>query len=71
MYSLHKKFLERAGATVLPADDGTFQVEISPLLTYAGEGLESFNGLTLRCPIVIKDDADMEKLVREAKKARH
>jgi len=39
----HKRFLERAGATV---KDGV-EIEISPLVTYAGEGLGSVKGKTL------------------------
>ncbi|KAJ3564551.1 hypothetical protein NP233_g8230 [Leucocoprinus birnbaumii] len=38
----HKRFLERAGATVKDGVD----IELSPLVTYAGEGLESVKGKT-------------------------
>lgn len=46
VYQLHKKYIVQAGGTV----DGE-EIEISPLLSYAGEGLESIvKGQTLKAP---------------------
>eukprot|EP00455_Lapot_gusevi_P005025 TRINITY_DN12121_c0_g1_i4.p1 TRINITY_DN12121_c0_g1~~TRINITY_DN12121_c0_g1_i4.p1 ORF type:complete len:498 (+),score=152.57 TRINITY_DN12121_c0_g1_i4:59-1495(+) len=51
---LHSRYLTQAGATVLPAADGAENlVEISSLLTYAGEGLEVLNGKTFQAPVFI------------------
>lgn len=53
-YKLHRKFLEDAGAIVLNGDNGETEIEISPLVTYAGEGLESLKGKTFKCPVHIE-----------------
>lgn len=47
IYHLHKKYIEQAGGSV----EGT-EVEISPLLSYAGEGLEAIvKGQKLKAPV--------------------
>lgn len=47
IYRLHKKYIESAGGST----DGA-EVEISPLLSYAGEGLETIvKGRTLKAPV--------------------
>uniref|UniRef100_A0A182MK00 UDP-N-acetylglucosamine diphosphorylase n=1 Tax=Anopheles culicifacies TaxID=139723 RepID=A0A182MK00_9DIPT len=53
IYRLHRKWLIKAGATeVLDAADASFDCEISPLLSYAGEGLEAAaSGQSFRCPV--------------------
>jgi len=44
LFALHRKYLTEAGATLAPKSDGSWdegqKVEISPLLSYAGENLE-------------------------------
>lgn len=42
LLNLQKKWLQKAGATVLEGSE----VEVSPLISYAGEGLESVKGKT-------------------------
>jgi hypothetical protein len=46
------RWLERAGAKITfpNGGDGEVQCEISPLLSYAGEGLERFAGREIRLP---------------------
>ena len=46
-------------------------MEIAPLVSYAGEGLQKLKGLTLKCPLIISNDEDLERLARESKKAKH
>mmetsp|Transcript_47241 Transcript_47241/g.106093 ORF Transcript_47241/g.106093 Transcript_47241/m.106093 type:complete len:474 (-) Transcript_47241:9-1430(-) len=46
--ALARQWLKRAGAKLEGPDDA--MVEISPLLTYAGEGLESYAGSTIAAP---------------------
>ncbi|KAL9089235.1 MAG: hypothetical protein Q9165_005803 [Trypethelium subeluteriae] len=52
-----KKWLQAAGATVTSEgeEDG---VEVSPLISYAGEGLEFLNGQTIKAPAVIEKEKE-------------
>ena len=54
LFKLHKKYLEHAGAVIKDGDDGV--VEISPLCSYAGEGLEQFNGKTISYPFTLNKE---------------
>ncbi|XP_039438692.1 UDP-N-acetylhexosamine pyrophosphorylase [Culex pipiens pallens] len=54
IYRLHKKYVEAAGGSV----DGV-EVEISPLLSYGGEGLGSIvKGKTFACPVYLTADGE-------------
>jgi len=51
LYKQHGRFLEAAGANVEGTEDEA--VEISPLVTFAGEGLEEYTGKLLKTPVTI------------------
>jgi len=60
---LHEKFLVDAGAELVvengcSVDDSPPQVEISPLLSYAGEGLEKIN----KCKVNVRTPVNLETL---------
>ena len=48
-----RRFLENAGATVVSEGEDT-GVEVSPLISYAGEGLQNMNGRKITAPAVIE-----------------
>ncbi|KAG9241867.1 nucleotide-diphospho-sugar transferase [Calycina marina] len=48
-----KRWLEAAGATVTSESDDS-GIEVSPLMSYGGEGLEKLNGGTVRAPAVLE-----------------
>lgn len=50
------RFLEAAGATVTSETEGS-GVEVSPLISYGGEGLEFLQGREIKAPAVIEKDA--------------
>jgi UDP-N-acetylglucosamine/UDP-N-acetylgalactosamine diphosphorylase len=58
----HVRFVEKAGGKVVQNDtDSSFNFEISPLVSYAGEGLELLKGKTLKTPIIIEKPEDLKK----------
>ncbi|CAG8565318.1 1460_t:CDS:2 [Ambispora leptoticha] len=63
----HIRFVERAGGKVVAGDGESstdlLNFEISPLVTYAGEGLDGLKNITIRTPAVIETVADLDKLI--------
>lgn len=49
--NLHKEYLKRSGADIRNSE---CECEISPLITYAGEGLEQYNGKQIILPFVLE-----------------
>ncbi|KAK0198811.1 UDP-N-acetylglucosamine diphosphorylase [Armillaria mellea] len=59
LLSQHRRFLEKAGATV---QDGV-EIEISPLVSYAGEGLETVKGKTFTRSGIVEGVEELDALV--------
>ncbi|CAG8536333.1 23020_t:CDS:2 [Racocetra persica] len=62
----HVRFVEKAGGKVIPGDGDSpdhLTFEISPLVSYSGEGLEMLKGKTIKTPFVFKSPADFDNLL--------
>ncbi|KAL9052266.1 MAG: hypothetical protein Q9162_005523 [Coniocarpon cinnabarinum] len=56
-----RRWLEATGASVVSEDDQEAGVEISPLISYEGEGLDFLSKKTIHAPAVIERDEDQGK----------
>ena len=59
LLSQHRRFLEKAGAIV----EDAVEIEVSPLVSYAGEGLESVKGKTFTRSGVVNSVEEFDALV--------
>jgi len=52
IFNLHTRWLTRVGAEMVDANKGVLEVEVSPEVSYSGEGLSDLvNGKLLKCPL--------------------
>jgi len=59
----HRRLLEKAGAKVSAAPgEPAPEVEIVPIVSYDGEGLEAVRGTTIQSPLLIADFATLHAL---------
>ena len=60
----HVRWVQAAGGLVAKGPNGSAPVfEISPLVTYDGEGLESLSGVTIPTPKYISSVADINSMI--------
>jgi UDP-N-acetylglucosamine/UDP-N-acetylgalactosamine diphosphorylase len=57
----HLRFVKAAGATI----QGDGSLEISPLVSYAGEGLEVLKGVTIKTPKLIETEDELKALASQ------
>lgn len=62
--SQHARFIEAAGGKIVAKEgSNSLEIEVSPLVSYSGEGLESVNGKSIQAPAVIETLEDLAKLI--------
>jgi UDP-N-acetylglucosamine/UDP-N-acetylgalactosamine diphosphorylase len=64
LLSQHLRFIQAAGGKILGKDGSeALEVEISPLVSYSGDGLESVSGKTIYSPAVIQTAQDLARAI--------
>ncbi|KAI8580820.1 hypothetical protein K450DRAFT_186562 [Umbelopsis ramanniana AG] len=62
--SQQSRFIEAAGGKIAAKDGGeSLEIEVSPLVSYAGEGLECVKGKSILSPAVIETLEDLNKIM--------